>query len=81
MNVCMDLERPIHLTVDIDVFDPSYVETGLPEGRLKPEDVFAMLERIDCDSMDITEIADNSLPSKTGFLAADIIKLILSKKV
>jgi len=74
-------EKPIHLTIDIDVFDPSYVETGLPEGSAKPEEMLAILEKIDCDSLDIVEIADNKLPSKTGFLAAKLIKKILSKKV
>ena len=75
------LEKPIHLTIDIDVFDPAYVETGLPEGSAKPEEVFALLEKIDCDSLDIVEIADDKLPSKTGFLAAKLIKKVLSKRV
>ncbi len=74
------LEKPVHLTIDMDVFDPSCVETGLPEGMLKPQEVFAVLEKIDCDSLDITEIADSKLPSKTGFLAAEIIKKILARK-
>jgi agmatinase len=75
------LEKPVHLTIDVDVFDPSYVETGLPEGRLKPEEVFSLLEKIDCNSMDIVEIADDRLPSKSGFLAAEIIKRVLAKKI
>lgn len=81
LNASPKLEKPVHLTIDVDVFDPSYVETGLPEGRLKPEAVFSLIEKIDCDSLDIVEIADNKLPSKTGFLAAHIIKKILEKKV
>ena len=75
------LEKPVHLTIDVDVFDPSYVETGLPEGKLKPEKVLALIDKIDCDSLDIVEIADNKLPSKTGFLVAQIIKKVLSKEV
>jgi len=75
------LEKPVHLTIDMDIFDPSYVETGLPEGTAKPEEIFALLEKIDCDSMDIVEIADDRLPSKSGFLAAEIIKRILAKKL
>jgi agmatinase len=75
------LEKPVHLTIDIDVFDPSYVETGLPEGIAKPEEILAVMEKIDCNSLDIVEIADDKLPSKTGFLAAKLIKKVLSKKV
>lgn len=75
-----NLERPVHLTVDVDVFAPPYIETGLPEGDMRPQDIFPMLEKIKFDSMDITEIADDRLPSKTGFLAAEIIKQVLYKK-
>jgi agmatinase len=76
------LKEPVHLSIDIDVFDPSYVVTGLPEGKLRPEQVFAVLEKAGpaCSSMDIMEIADTALPSKTGFLAAHIIKFVLEKK-
>lgn len=75
------IERPVHLTIDVDVFSPAFVETGLPEGNLMPEEVFKIINKISCDSMDITEISDNKLPSKTGFLAAEIIKRILAKRV
>jgi arginase family enzyme len=75
------MEKPVHLTIDVDVFDPSYVETGLPEGSAKPEEIFAVLKKIDCDSLDIVEIADDRLPSKTGFLAAKLIKAVLAKRV
>ncbi len=78
------LAGPVHLTVDMDVFDPPYVQTGLPEpGGLRPEQVFAIIDSIcnyNIGSMDIVEIADRSLPSNTGFLAAQIIKRVLSKK-
>jgi arginase family enzyme len=80
MKKKITMERPVHLTIDIDVFDSCYVETGLPEGRATPEEIFKLLEKISPDSMDITEISDDRLPSKTGFLAAEIIKRILSKK-
>jgi agmatinase len=73
-------ERPLHLTIDIDVFSAQYVETGLPEGRMKPKEFFSILNKIDCDSLDIVEISDNRLPSKTGFLAAEIIKRVLSRR-
>ncbi|MCD6557769.1 MAG: arginase family protein [Candidatus Aenigmarchaeota archaeon] len=81
------LNGPIHLTVDMDVFDPPYVKTGLPEpGGLRPEQVFAIIDSIckynigNIKSVDIVEIADRSLPSNTGFLAAQIIKRVLSKR-
>ena len=75
------LEKPVHLTIDVDVFDPSYVETGLPEGTAKPEEILKIIEKIPCSSLDITEIADDKLPSKSGFLAAEIIKRVLAKKL
>lgn len=76
------LKEPVHLSIDMDVFDPGYVVTGLPEGKMKPEQVYAILEKAGraCSSMDIVEIADNTLPSKTGFLAGHIIKSVLEKK-
>lgn len=75
------IESPVHLTIDVDVFSPAFVETGLPEGSMTPEQAFRIIEKIKCDSMDITEIADNKLPSKTGFLAAEMIKKILAKRI
>ncbi len=81
MKSKIKIERPVHLTIDIDVFSPAFVETGLPEGSLTPEEVTEILKKIPCDSMDITEISDNRLPSKTGFLAAEMIKLILAKRL
>lgn len=81
MKSKIKIEMPVHLTIDVDVFSPAFVETGLPEGSLIPEEVFRILKRIHCDSMDITEISDNKLPSKTGFLAAEMIKLVLAKRI
>ncbi|MBI4154203.1 arginase family protein [Candidatus Woesearchaeota archaeon] len=72
-----NIEKPVHLTIDMDVFDPSYVEAGFPEGNAKPEDIFAVLDKIQPQSMDIVEIADDRLPSKTAFLAAELIKRVL----
>jgi arginase family enzyme len=73
------MKKPVHLTIDMDVFDPSYVETGLPEGSAKPEEIIKVLEKINCSSLDIVEIAGNELPSKTGFLAAKLIKNVLKR--
>lgn len=76
------MEPPIHLTIDVDVFDPSYVKTGFPEGNMKPEEFFSIMEKIPkISSMDVVEIADNELPSKTGFLIARVIKNILAKLI
>ena len=74
------IERPLHLTVDVDVFDPIYVETGFPEGKMTKEQFFSFLEKINPDSLDIVEIADDRLASRTGFLAAEIIKRVLAAR-
>lgn len=71
------IEKPVHLTIDMDVFDPGYVEAAFPEGNAKPEDIFAVLDKIQPQSMDIVEINDDRLPSKTAFLAAELIKRVL----
>ena len=81
MNVMKEIpskmERPIHLTIDIDVL--KNVVTGYPEGRMKLEELLKIIEKIKPDSMDIVEIADNKLPSNTGFAAAQIILNVLSR--
>ena len=76
------LEKPVHLSIDVDVFESPYVVTGLPEGKLKPEQIWPILEELapQIGSMDIVEIADTQLPCKTGFLAARIIKNVLEQK-
>ncbi len=81
MKSIIKIERPVHLSIDVDVFSPAFVETGLPEGNMTPEQAFKIIKKIDCDSMDITEISDNKLPSKTGFLAAEMIKKVLAKRI
>lgn len=77
-----ELETPIHISIDMDVFDPSYVVTGLPESNgLRPEQVLNFIDFLrktyNIGSMDIVEIADRNLPSKTGFLASELIKKII----
>jgi len=77
------LEQPIHLTIDVDALDMNYVVTGLPEPNgLKPKDLFEIISKVSkyVDTMDITEIADNKLPSNTGVIAANIIKKFLVSK-
>lgn len=74
------IKKPVHLTIDIDVLKSCYVETGFPEGKYNPEEILSFLEKISPDSMDIVEIADTQLPSKSGFIAAEMIKTILKNK-
>lgn len=71
------LRLPVHLTIDIDVLQGA--ETGLPEGGMGMETLLKIIDTVDCSSMDITEIADDRLPSRTGFMAAQIIKNVLSR--
>ena len=71
------IQRPVHVTIDVDVLLPAFVNTGFPEGAAMPDEILRILERIPCDSLDIMEIADSQLPTKTGFLAAEMIKAVL----
>ncbi len=73
----VEIEPPVHLTTDIDVLQGA--ATGLPEGRMTMDVLMQILDRIDCNSMDIVEIADDRLPSPTGFVAAQMVKKVLSK--
>lgn len=73
------LAPPVHLSIDIDVL--AGTATGLPEGRAQLHDVLSAIDAIECSSLDICEIADNALPSRTGFMAAHILMRALAKKV
>ncbi len=76
-------EKPVHISVDVDVLDMAYVETGLPEpGGMNPVELLDMIRKLApiADSLDIVEIADNHLPSKTGIIAANVIKKFLVGK-
>lgn len=73
------MEHPVHLTIDIDVLQGT--ETGLPEGRMDMDTLLQIIDKVSCSSLDITEIADDKLPSRTGFMAAQIIKGVLAKKI
>ncbi|MBI2583947.1 MAG: arginase family protein [Candidatus Aenigmarchaeota archaeon] len=78
----LTLKRPVHLSLDIDCFSPSFIgKTGYFEGTLRPEDVHPILSSIRFSSMDVVEIADTELPSKSGFLAAEMIKRVLAFSV
>lgn len=87
LNEEQNIDDPVYLTIDIDVFDPCYVETGFPTfgetGRgISPREFFKVIERIiekqKIIALDIVEISDNKIPSKTGMLASEIIKEILA---
>ena len=71
------MKGPVHLTIDVDVLEGA--ATGLPEGRMTMDTMDKLLDKIKCDSFDICEIADDSLPSATGFKAAHIIMRMLGK--
>ncbi|MBI4014738.1 MAG: arginase family protein [Candidatus Aenigmarchaeota archaeon] len=71
------VKGPVHLTIDVDILEGA--ATGLPEGRMSMETLDKILDKIKCDSMDICEIADDTLPSATGFKAAHIIMRMLGK--
>jgi agmatinase len=70
---------PCHLTIDIDVIQGAV--TGFPEGHASLKDVLNLVSKVNCSSLDIVEIADDHLPSQTGFMAAQIIKKVLAKIV
>ena len=74
------LEKPIHIAFDIDVFDPSYVKVSFPEGKMMPNEVYDILKFLApyVSSMSIVEIDDNQLPSRTGFMAAQVIRKVLA---
>jgi len=75
-----------YITIDMDVFSPEYVDVGFPvfenpESSFTPKKLFEKIEKI-CKKykiigVDITEISDNKILSKTGFLACEIIKNLL----
>lgn len=75
-----NLKRPLHLTLDMDVFDPSLVKVGFPEpSGLSAKEVLSVIERLKPDTMDVVEISDSSLPSNTAYLAANCILRAVAK--
>ena len=77
-----EAKDPLYISIDMDVFDPCYVETGFPvSGGMTPDEVLeiiGMLKGRKIIGMDINEISSRTMPSKTGFLAAEIIRKVLS---
>ncbi|MEM7817167.1 MAG: arginase family protein [Candidatus Aenigmatarchaeota archaeon] len=81
------IEDPVYLTIDIDVFDPCYIDTGFPtfgeSGKgISPKEFFNIIENIiksqKLIALDIVEISDNKILSKTAILASEIIKEVLA---
>lgn len=65
-----NIKRPVHMTIDMDVLEPSYVNVRFPEvNGLVPKDVIRVIKKVKPDSIDIVEINDNKLPSRTASLA------------
>jgi len=76
------LKEPVYLTLDIDVLDPVYAETGLPEmDGLTPEELFAIIKKV-CKNkivgFDIVELSATDLNSKSSVMAATIFRKVLS---
>jgi agmatinase len=75
-------ENPVYITVDMDVFDPSFApEVGTPEPLgISPEDFFRQLKTV-CKNkiiaLDIVECSSERIGSTTALLAAQIIKKFL----
>ncbi|MFB6215771.1 MAG: arginase family protein [Candidatus Aenigmatarchaeota archaeon] len=78
-----NLKEPVYLTLDMDVFDPSYApHTGYPEENgLSPGDVFEKIDTVfqnDVIGMDVCEISSKTLNNRTSVLAAKSILRALS---
>jgi agmatinase len=73
-----DVEEPVYLTIDMDVFDPRYApDTGFQEpGGLPPKDVFNIIDQVfkhKVVGMDVMEIASDRFNNPTSSLAARVI--------
>lgn len=78
-----DIREPVYVTVDMDVFDPSYApHTGFTEENgLKPNKVFNELDHLfeyDVIGTDICEISSRKIGNRTSSLAAKTINRILA---
>ena len=77
-----DINSPVYLTIDMDVFDPAFApEVGTPEPLgLTPKEFFDLLKKV-CRNqiigMDIVECASERINEPTALLAGQIIKKVL----
>ncbi|HDI02841.1 MAG TPA: agmatinase, partial [Candidatus Aenigmarchaeota archaeon] len=81
-----NVKEPVYLTIDMDVFDPSYApETGFHEpGGLTPREVFKIIDRVfkkKVIGMDVMELSSKILNTPTSSLAARTILRALSNLV
>ena len=82
-NEVEDLEGPVYISVDMDIFDPRYApDVGYPEENgMEPEEVFEIIDKIfqnDVSGMDVCEIASKELNNRTSVLASKVILRSLS---
>ena len=72
--------RPLYITIDIDVLDPSYAcGTGTPEpGGCSPADMFTalhILKNLNVIGMDVVEVSPiYDMTDRTPILAAKIVR-------
>ncbi len=82
-NDLKNLEGPVYITIDMDVFDPAYApDTGYREPKgMKPEEVFKIIDSVfkkKVIGMDIMEISSRKINNPTASLAARTILRALS---
>ncbi len=78
-----EAKGPIYLTVDMDVFDPSFApDVGFPEeDGMSPREVFSLIDVVfekEVVGMDLCEVASKRLNNRTAHLAAKTILHSLS---
>jgi agmatinase len=80
------MQQKVYITIDLDVFDPSYVpSTGTPEpGGLSWYDVIDLVrlidEKLEIVGFDVVELCPNRFEKASDFLASKLIYKILSYK-
>ncbi len=78
------IRGPVYLTVDLDVFDPSYApEVGTPEPQgLSPGDFAGFLDRIDLRELagfDVVECASQRVGTQTALLGAWVFREVIER--
>ena len=77
-----EIQGPVYLTVDLDVFDPGFApEVGTPEPIGKtPQEVFDFLKKVCAKKLiglDVVECSSDTINTPTALLGAQIIKKVL----
>jgi len=76
-----DLESPIYLTIDLDVLDPSIMETGFPEPNgLSLDELFEIIDQVKGDlvGFDIVELSTTDLTSTSAAVAGAVFRRVLA---